>query len=279
MSLNYYQILGINQDASNEEIKKAYLKLVKRFHPDTVNELPSFFKDKCDEITKVLNEARDVLLTPEQREKYNQDLENGNDEHWYRFKGSDNDNSEMMESLIRKLQNTEKRLAEEKESYRRVLEESNQRLREEQENHRKIVTSFDKKRKITIGAICIVAAVLIVGGLAFIIGQNKESAAYITTIPLAESDAARMEGLYRVTITNQGESTTVTGEMVQDGENDFTLSVYGEGPISTFKCKITSPGVISSSLWGKGTISYTPSQDKITISFTVDNDTKCVLVK
>ena len=55
MNKNYYQILNINQNASKEEIKKAYYKLALKYHPDKNKEEGS--EEKFKEIT----EAYDVL--------------------------------------------------------------------------------------------------------------------------------------------------------------------------------------------------------------------------
>jgi hypothetical protein len=62
---NYYQILGIKQWASQEEIKQAYLKLSKKVHPD-VNSGDDFFT----EFFKNLNEAYQVLNDDGKRLKY-----------------------------------------------------------------------------------------------------------------------------------------------------------------------------------------------------------------
>ena len=59
---NYYQILNINKDASQSEIKKAYRQLSKQFHPD-VN--PGG-EDKFKEIA----EAYDVLSDEKKRKQY-----------------------------------------------------------------------------------------------------------------------------------------------------------------------------------------------------------------
>lgn len=65
MSENYYEILGVSKDASEEEIKKAYRKKVKTLHPD-VN------KDDPDAETKfkALGEAYETLKDPEKRDVY-----------------------------------------------------------------------------------------------------------------------------------------------------------------------------------------------------------------
>lgn len=61
---DYYEILGVGRTASQEEIRKAYRKLAKEYHPD-VN------KDSgAGEKYKEINEAYEVLKDPEKREKY-----------------------------------------------------------------------------------------------------------------------------------------------------------------------------------------------------------------
>ena len=72
----YYDILGVDCNASHDEIKKAYLKTIKKFHPDNFNSLSSkWAKEIAEEMAKKINVARDVLIDPEKRKQYNR--ENG----------------------------------------------------------------------------------------------------------------------------------------------------------------------------------------------------------
>jgi DnaJ-class molecular chaperone len=62
---DYYSILGVNKNASREEIQKAFRKLARKYHPD-VNPDDKTAEDKFKEI----NEANEVLSDPEKRKKY-----------------------------------------------------------------------------------------------------------------------------------------------------------------------------------------------------------------
>ena len=61
---NYYKILGVTQDSTQEEIKKAYRRLAKKYHPDRNND------DSAAEIFKDINEAYEVLGDEAKRRQY-----------------------------------------------------------------------------------------------------------------------------------------------------------------------------------------------------------------
>jgi len=71
MFIDYYKVLGVNRNATENEIKSAYRKLARKLHPD-LNPNDKDAKRKFQEI----NEANEVLSDPEKRKKYDQYGEN-----------------------------------------------------------------------------------------------------------------------------------------------------------------------------------------------------------
>jgi len=64
---DYYAILGISKTATSEEIKQAFRKLARKYHPD-VNPNNKQAEAKFKEV----NEAYEVLSDPDKRKKYDQ---------------------------------------------------------------------------------------------------------------------------------------------------------------------------------------------------------------
>ena len=63
---DYYKILGVNKQASSDDIKQAYRRLARKFHPD-VNKSP-----EAEDKFKDVNEAYEILSDPAKRRQYDQ---------------------------------------------------------------------------------------------------------------------------------------------------------------------------------------------------------------
>src|SRR5574337_728275 len=64
---DYYEVLGVKKDASDADIKKAFRKLARKYHPD-VN--PG--NKTAEQKGKEMNEAYEVLSDPKKRQQYDQ---------------------------------------------------------------------------------------------------------------------------------------------------------------------------------------------------------------
>ena len=128
MKKNYYDILGVSKDASAEEIKKAYLKLAKKYHPDTSKE------DNAEEMMAKINEAYDVLSDERKRAKYDLNLAKGTVESSYV-------SEEEYEKTVKNYSEKERKVAERLAVKQAILDE----LEKE-----KLI--LDAKKDIIIGA-------------------------------------------------------------------------------------------------------------------------------
>lgn len=79
MSNNYYQILGVSNTASDEEIKKAYRRLAMKHHPDRGGNSAEFQK---------IQEAYSVLSDPQKRQEYDNPQPQGFNQHFYSSSGN-----------------------------------------------------------------------------------------------------------------------------------------------------------------------------------------------
>lgn len=70
---NYYEILEVDRNASQEVLEKAYRALAKKYHPDLQQ---GAMKEQYAEKMKIINEAYEILSDSAKREQYNEKLKN-----------------------------------------------------------------------------------------------------------------------------------------------------------------------------------------------------------
>jgi DnaJ-class molecular chaperone len=75
--LDYYRLLGLTPEAGVSEVKKAFISITTRFHPDRNRDADASVQKAIYDIFKRLNEAYRVLCDPEKRRMYDAGLKTG----------------------------------------------------------------------------------------------------------------------------------------------------------------------------------------------------------
>ena len=160
--IDYYGILGVSKTATQDEIKKAFKKLARKYHPD-LNPNDPTAKQKFQEI----NEANEVLSDPEKRKKYDAYGENWKHADEFEaqkqryqqsgggfsgsFDGNDSGFSDFFESLFGSRRGSARGHARgfKGQDYNAELHLS---LRDAAETHKQILEVNGKKIRITVPA-------------------------------------------------------------------------------------------------------------------------------
>jgi DnaJ-class molecular chaperone len=72
LEVDYYYLLGVSENAPTKEIKLAYRRMAEIYHPDKLGQLPDSEREEGEEIMRLLNEAKSILLDPERRQRYDE---------------------------------------------------------------------------------------------------------------------------------------------------------------------------------------------------------------
>ncbi len=164
MFIDYYKILGIDKNATEKDIKSAYRRLARKFHPD-LNPNDKAANRKFQEI----NEANEVLSDPDKRKKYDQYGESwkhaeedknagqyqqqtsGAERQSYSWSSGEGESSDFFESLFGKFGGTGRgrQVKYKGEDYTAELQLE---LTDAFETHQRTLTVNGKKIRITIPA-------------------------------------------------------------------------------------------------------------------------------
>ena len=115
----YYAILGVSEQAKYYEIRAAYRRLARKYHPDVNSSLPN------EEMIKTINAAFEVLSDKEKRRQYDEtDFYDDNTlQHQHKNKDNANDNENITDDLLR--QNKSDKDSSSSSTYRNFYSDSN----------------------------------------------------------------------------------------------------------------------------------------------------------
>lgn len=251
--VDYYKILGIEKNATPKEIKLAYRKLARKFHPD-LNPNDKNAKSNFQEI----NEANDVLSDPEKRKKYDeygenwqhagefekakQNQEQSSRQGGQRFSGtqSEGDFSDFFESMFGRTSNGRRQSKYRGEDFNAELHLN---LLDAYKTHKQTLTIKDSKIRITIPAgIANGQTIKIAGHGGQGVNGGPDGDLYITFSITNDSKFKRLENNLFIT----------------ENLDLYTAVLGGEITIETFNGKVklkVSPGTQNGSkikLKGKG---------------------------
>lgn len=131
-TLNFYDILGVSIFASDEEIKNAYLKKIKQYHPDTY----SGNKREAENITASINEGYNVLKDKTKKQVY--DEKYGFDKQ-----------REIFFAERQKQQKREKKIAEKKaQRAKKSVDENNYATEKQKQQQAKQEQQFNEQTKV-----------------------------------------------------------------------------------------------------------------------------------
>lgn len=147
--IDYYSILGIGENSSSTEIKNAYRKLSKKFHPD-VNQGDKYFEERFKEIQN----AYEVLSDSNKRAKYDSDrlIYRGNNGRRTR---DDYSNEEYIKRQKEEIKRREEELRRKEEEFRR-------KERTSSKNEEKIVTKRNSNNLVYLLFIPLIIVLIVV---------------------------------------------------------------------------------------------------------------------
>ena len=96
---NYFELLNLQKNASDIELKDRISQLIKNFHPDRfVGQVSAASTHICSEIISYLNKIKDTLLNPEEKKKYLNQLEKGDEKHIFKIISQYTEGKELLKT-------------------------------------------------------------------------------------------------------------------------------------------------------------------------------------